>query len=71
MTPIASFASLAPALPEIWLTVAACIVLLTDAFAGRSARRITPSLTLLLLAVLALLGTVVYVVVERRKHPYF
>ena len=50
MTPIASFASLAPALPEIWLTVAACIVLLTDAFAGRSARRITPTLTLLLLA---------------------
>ena len=35
MTPTPTLASLAPALPEIWLTVAACIVLLTDAFADR------------------------------------
>jgi NADH-quinone oxidoreductase subunit N len=50
MTPTPTLASLAPALPEIWLTVAACIVLLTDAFAGRASRLITPTLTLLLIA---------------------
>lgn len=43
--------SLAPALPEIYLTIAICVVLLVDAFSGRSAKRVTPTLTLLVLAV--------------------
>ena len=44
-----TLASLAPALPEIWLATAACIVLLVEAFAGDAARRIIPTLTLALL----------------------
>ena len=44
-----TLASLAPALPEIWLATAACIVLLVEAFAGVAARRIIPTLTLALL----------------------
>ena len=43
--------SLAPALPEIYLTVAICAVLLVDVFAGRAARRITPTLTLLVIGI--------------------
>ncbi|MCP5360793.1 MAG: NADH-quinone oxidoreductase subunit N, partial [Sinobacteraceae bacterium] len=49
MTP--STLSLATALPEIFLTAAICIVLLVDVFAGAAARRITPTLTLIVLAV--------------------
>jgi len=44
-----TLASLAPALPEIWLATAACVVLLVEAFAGDAARRIIPTLTLALL----------------------
>lgn len=51
MKPTMSFAELLPALPEIYLTIAICVVLLVDAFAGRASRRITPTLTLLVIAV--------------------
>lgn len=43
--------SLTPALPEIYLTFAICVVLLADAFAGAAARRVTPTLTLLVIAI--------------------
>ena len=43
-------ASLAPAIAEIWLALAACIVLLVDVFAGERRRGLTPTLTLLALA---------------------
>jgi len=49
--PTLTLASLAPALPEIYLTAAICLVLLVDVFAGAAARRITPTLTLLVLVV--------------------
>ena len=42
-------ASLAPAIGEIWLAAAACIVLLVDVFAGERRRGLTPILTLLVL----------------------
>ncbi|HLY53314.1 MAG TPA: NADH-quinone oxidoreductase subunit NuoN [Steroidobacteraceae bacterium] len=57
--------SLAPAIGEIWLAIAACIVLLTDAFAGERRRRLTPTLTLLALTLGAAL-TVQYGQVEHR-----
>jgi NADH-quinone oxidoreductase subunit N len=49
--PTLTLASLAPALPELYLTAAICLVLLVDVFAGAAARRVTPTLTLLVLAV--------------------
>jgi NADH-quinone oxidoreductase subunit N len=49
--PTLTLAGLAPALPEIYLAVAICVVLLVDVFAGAAARRVTPTLTLLVLAV--------------------
>src|SRR5579863_1113406 len=42
-------ASLAPAIGEIWLAAAACLVLLVDVFAGERRRGLTPTLTLLVL----------------------
>ena len=45
-----TWASLQPALPEIYLTAAICVVLLVDVFFGDRNRRLTPSLTLLMLA---------------------
>ena len=51
MTPTLTLASLAPALPEIYLTAAICLVLLVDVFAGAAARRVTPTLTLLVIGV--------------------
>jgi len=51
MTPILTVASLAPALPEIYLTAAICFVLLVDVFAGAAARRLTPTLTLVVIGV--------------------
>jgi NADH-quinone oxidoreductase subunit N len=45
-----TWASLQPALPEMYLTGAICLVLLVDVFFGDRNRRITPTLTLLLLA---------------------
>src|SRR5579864_3837868 len=44
-----SLQSLAPAIAEIWLAAAACIVLLVDVFAGERRRGLTPTLTLLVL----------------------
>ena len=45
-----TWASLQPALPEIYLTGAICLVLLVDVFFGDKNRKITPTLTLLVLA---------------------
>jgi NADH-quinone oxidoreductase subunit N len=45
-----TWASLLPALPEIYLTAAICFLLLVDVFAGEKRRWLAPSLTLLLLA---------------------
>jgi NADH-quinone oxidoreductase subunit N len=47
---LASSASLAPAVAEIWLVAAVCLVLLVDVFAGDRRRGLTPTLTLLALA---------------------
>jgi NADH-quinone oxidoreductase subunit N len=60
-----SWADYAPVLPEIYLCVAICLVLLVDVFAGAAARRITPTLTLLVLAVGAAL-TLAYAQVGSR-----
>jgi NADH-quinone oxidoreductase subunit N len=51
MTPTLTLESVLPALPEIYLAMAVCVVLLVDVFAGRAATRVTPTLTLLVLAV--------------------
>ncbi len=45
-----TWASLQPALPEIYLTAAICVLLLVDVFFGDRNRRLAPSLTLLILA---------------------
>ncbi len=45
-----SWASLAPAVAEMYLAFAACVILMVDVFAGRRWPRLTPSLTLLALA---------------------
>ena len=50
MTPTLTLESVLPALPEIYLAIAVCVVLLVDVFAGRAATRVTPTLTLLVLA---------------------
>jgi NADH-quinone oxidoreductase subunit N len=63
MTPTFTLASIAPALPEIYLTAAICLVLLVDVFAGAAARRVTPTLTLLVIGVGAAL-TLRYAQVE-------
>jgi len=57
--------SFAPATPEIWLTCAVCIVLLAEVFAGERRRGLTPTLTLLALALGAAL-TVQYGQVAQR-----
>ncbi|MBS0364249.1 MAG: NADH-quinone oxidoreductase subunit NuoN [Proteobacteria bacterium] len=46
-----SLQSLVPAIAEIWLVVAVCLILLADSFAGARRRSLTPTLTLLALAV--------------------
>lgn len=51
MTSTLTLASLAPAIPEIYLTVALCVILLVDAFAGQASRRLTPTLTLAALVI--------------------
>ncbi len=51
--PLLTLANLAPALPEIYLTAAICMVLLVDVFLGKAASRVTPTLTLLVLAIAA------------------
>jgi NADH-quinone oxidoreductase subunit N len=45
-----TWASLLPALPEIYLTAAICVLLLADVFFGERRRGLAPGLTLLLLA---------------------
>jgi NADH-quinone oxidoreductase subunit N len=57
--------SLAPAISEIWLVTAICIILLADAFAGQQRRNLTPTLTLIALAIGAAL-TVAYANVDHR-----
>jgi NADH-quinone oxidoreductase subunit N len=47
-TPI-TWASLQPALPEIYLTAAICVLLLADVFFGEKRRGLAPTLTLLIL----------------------
>jgi len=48
---VLTWSSVAAAVPEISLTAAICLILLVDVFAGERARRVTPTLTLLALAV--------------------
>jgi NADH-quinone oxidoreductase subunit N len=57
MTNVASitWASLLPALPEIYLTAAICVLLLADVFFGQSRRWLAPTLTLVILVGGALL----------------
>ena len=57
--------SLAPALPEIFMVAAICVVLLADVFAGAAARRITPTLTLVVIALGAAL-TILHAQVPER-----
>jgi NADH-quinone oxidoreductase subunit N len=45
-----NWASLAPAIPEIYLTVAVCVLLLVDAFIGVKRQRLAATFTLLILA---------------------
>lgn len=61
-----SLATFAPAVAEITLTVAVCVILLVDAFAGERRRRLTPTLTLLALVIGAAL-TVYYGQVSERQ----
>jgi NADH-quinone oxidoreductase subunit N len=46
-----SFASLVPALPEIYLAIMICVVLMVDVFAGQTRRGLTATFTLITLAV--------------------
>ena len=48
---VLTWSSVAAAVPEIYLTAAICLILLVDVFAGERGRRVTPTLTLLALAV--------------------
>ena len=50
-----TLANLKPALPEMWLAFSICVVLLADVFAGRSRSRLTPTLTLFMIALGAVL----------------
>ena len=50
---VLTWSSLAPAVPEISVAVAVCLILLVDVFAGPRGRGLTPTLTLLALAVCA------------------
>jgi NADH-quinone oxidoreductase subunit N len=56
--PILTWASVAPATPEIYLAVAACAILLVEAFAGEKRRGLADSLTLIVLVVGALVTAV-------------
>ena len=48
--PVMTWATLQPALPEIYLTAAICVLLMADVFFGDKRKGFTPTLTLLLLA---------------------
>ncbi|MGB6605727.1 MAG: NADH-quinone oxidoreductase subunit NuoN [Steroidobacteraceae bacterium] len=54
LAPLTS-SSLLPAVPEIWLVCAICVILLVDVFAGERRRGLTPTLTLLALVAAAAL----------------
>ena len=62
---VMTLAALRPAIPEIALGISICVVLLADVFAGLSRRYLTPSLTLITLAVCAWLTVTVGAVPER------
>jgi NADH-quinone oxidoreductase subunit N len=62
---LVSQASFVPAIAEIWLACAVCIVLLAEVFVGERRRALTPTLTLLVLALGAAL-TVQYGQVAHR-----
>ena len=55
MTSDMTLAAWAPAIPEIYLTAAICVLLLVDVFLGEIRRVVTPTLTLVALAAGALL----------------
>jgi len=48
---IMTWQSITPAIPEIYLVAAICLLLLVDAFAGQTRRGLTPTLTLVALAI--------------------
>ena len=48
--PLMTWASLQPALPEIYLTAAICVLLMADVFFGDKRKGFTPTLTLVLVA---------------------
>jgi NADH-quinone oxidoreductase subunit N len=62
---IMTWQSIAPAIPEMYLVAAICVILLVDAFAGQTRRGLTPTLTLIAIAVGAIL-TVTYGNVSQR-----
>jgi NADH-quinone oxidoreductase subunit N len=62
---IMTWQSIAPAIPEMYLVAAICLILLVDAFAGQTRRGLTPTLTLIAIAVGAVL-TVIYGNVSQR-----
>src|SRR5215510_2881054 len=51
MTDTFTWASLQPALPEIYLTAAICVLLLADVFFGHRWRGLAPRLTLIFLVI--------------------
>jgi len=65
LEPTLTWTSLAPAIPEIYLAVAVCVVLLVEAFTGDKRRGLADSLTLVLLLVGALVTAVYAHVVVR------
>jgi NADH-quinone oxidoreductase subunit N len=50
-TPSMTWAELQPAIPEIYLTAAICVLLLVDVFAGEKRRGLAPTLTLFILVI--------------------
>jgi NADH-quinone oxidoreductase subunit N len=67
---VLTWQGVAPAVAEIWLVVAICVILLIDVFAGEKRRGITPTLTLLALAAGAAL-TVRYAHVVRPTPLFY
>ena len=63
--PTMTWAYLQPALPEMYLTAAICVLLLADVFFGQNNKRFTPTFTLILLAGGAVL-TAFYANVDQR-----
>ena len=53
--PVMTWASLQPALPEMYLTAAICVLLLADVFFGGKRRGLAPTLTLLIVVIGALI----------------